>query len=232
MILFNFQIRGVSICENGLPTSLPWFLISVIIEKTLTCHLIYLSQSEHLAFIGIWMMTLFFYTVNYPILKKDSLSDLFCRIDHDKLMMSVLIDSYWYLNFPKLNCTGSAIQARRLTGFHLFAFHWQYWSVLRKSAMVKIKGCPCENGTASTFGASCGSFARKIQNVIISPLKIELNNTDKYATPLLPTFYAKQITKIQAFTQSADLRHVPYLDNPTDLVSRGQMPQVFSRPNI
>ncbi|XP_048262969.1 uncharacterized protein LOC125385367 [Bombus terrestris] len=48
----------------------------------------------------------------------------------------------------------------------------------------------------------------------------------------LKTFVANRVAEIQAKTNSADWRHVPTDDNPADLISRGQAPKEFLRPNI
>nr|XP_012146525.1 PREDICTED: uncharacterized protein LOC105663276 [Megachile rotundata] len=48
----------------------------------------------------------------------------------------------------------------------------------------------------------------------------------------LKTFVANRVTEIQENTRIKDWRHVPTLDNPADLISRGQYPEEFLQPSI
>ena len=54
----------------------------------------------------------------------------------------------------------------------------------------------------------------------------------KSSPHMIKTFVANRVAEIQIKTNLSDWRHVPTVDNPADLISRGQTPKEFLRPSI
>ena len=102
---------------------------------------------------------------------------------------------------------------------------------LKATTLPRLELCAA-NLLAKLFKATIKAFPFQINKTYFwSDSTIVLNwiNTPSHT---LKTFVANRVAEIQAEIRPQDWRHVPTLDNPADLISRGQSPQEFLKNNL